>query len=239
MAPGHAFRFYKPPHHKENVPESSQPAQSAPSSTRVRAFRNTTPAELALKFKQPAEIPLPPRPLPVREIPSTCPQPFKFQPISTPSANPVKLGDCSNASLPQLDSSAGSTLANITSSNAIQSLEIPPAKKAVFRHDKVKMVWASMDEAKTWMEIEEQDKGFKFASKGPIPTHGAAVEWTMKFRYVCSRGASGGKKVYEKKTDRTAKKITSQRDTGCKCALRLTLYPDRVEGSYVAVHNHP
>ena len=235
MTSGRVFKFYQPPCHKENVPIGSQPAESASRSTRVRAFRNTTPAELALKFKQPAEIPSVPRASPPRAIPSTCPQPFKFHPIPISSANLANIGGSSNASFPrglQLDSNASGTFADPTS-----EAEVPPEKKATFKHNKAKMVWASMDEAKAWMKIEEQARGLKFVSKGPMSPHGAAVEWTMKFRYVCSRGTSGGKKVYEKKTDGTTTKA-SQRATGCKCALRLTLYPNRVEGSYIAEHNH-
>ncbi|KAJ3545229.1 hypothetical protein NMY22_g2517 [Coprinellus aureogranulatus] len=116
----------------------------------------------------------------------------------------------------------------------------PSAPKASAPSDvlpHISLQWASLDEAKLWMQQEQSEKLFSFASKDRIKRSGRDVDWTETLVYVCSRGSSGGKKKYTKKGH--WKRVHNTKCTGCKARLRLTLYSDKVVGRYTPEHNHP
>ena len=168
------------------------------------------------------------------EAPVSSPT-FKIHPSSTFSSSPAKSEPHYDTFLPHIDS--GTAFANLTPADMLKTLQTLSVKPSPVKHEKIKMTCASMEEARTWMEKEEEEKLFSFSSQGRIAPRGANVEWMMKYVYGCSRAASGGKKAYTKKHN-WARKIPSKH-TSCKVLLRLTHYADRVEGSYVPTHNHP
>ncbi|KAF6745149.1 hypothetical protein DFP72DRAFT_1091715 [Ephemerocybe angulata] len=106
----------------------------------------------------------------------------------------------------------------------------------------IELKWATLDEALAWIDQESGEKVFNFARKEPRPNKNKTEEgrerWHKKLIYVCSRGNSGGRKKYHKRTTQTRK--IPHKGTGCKCRLTLTVPRDSspIIGRYVPAHNH-
>ncbi|KAF6763546.1 hypothetical protein DFP72DRAFT_1136120 [Ephemerocybe angulata] len=227
MAPGLVFKFFG-----QSGKKTSHQATAAATTTRPPAgkqsgkFKNTAleARDLRAKYHKPPS----PSPEPVSSSPCTVPSSptFKFHPESARSSSPP----CGEE---WHEHDEDLTFNNMTSDT------MPSKTKARSPAEKLEVIeleWANLEEAEAWIEKEQDVKLFSFASKGPVPTRGAPVGWTKAYVYVCSRGSSGGKKEYRKKFAWIRKKPF--KSTGCRCRIRLTVFPDKVVGRYTAEHNH-
>ncbi|KAJ3523685.1 hypothetical protein NMY22_g11333 [Coprinellus aureogranulatus] len=211
-----------------SLPATENTARKPPAPV---VFKNAAPQDFASKDSD--KIPSDDEQSALPSFPSS--PIFKIHPQSARSSSPVNPGPHGNTSLPPTTANSP-IFTNFTPADIhLKSTKSKSVNTSVKR-DTTKLVWANLDAAKDWMEKEQQDKVFSFASKNPILPRGADVDWIKKYVFVCSRGSSGGKSRYVKKRNRTRK--VPHKTTGCKCLLRLTAYPDRVEGSYFSEHNH-
>ncbi|KAJ7206887.1 hypothetical protein GGX14DRAFT_326244, partial [Mycena pura] len=102
--------------------------------------------------------------------------------------------------------------------------------------EKFSLIWDSMDDFNLWLAAEQKTNSIELLL---IKTTTRQPIYDFKYRYVCSRGNTGGIEQYKKKLPDRLRRLPPKR-TDCQCALTVKRYPGTsiMLGAYSNVHNH-
>jgi len=100
--------------------------------------------------------------------------------------------------------------------------------------------WETIEEFHQWRENEQRAHAIEIHVGKTVPSKGSAL-YTDYQVWVCSCQGTGGEKVFDKQTDRKAKKEGKHLPSGCPCqvTIKIYLHTSTVLGKYVHEHSHP
>jgi hypothetical protein len=96
--------------------------------------------------------------------------------------------------------------------------------------------WESFTAFQGWLAQEQCTRGIEFRL---VNTYKNTPVYERSLRYVCSRGATGGRKEHAKKHPEWSRKC-EKKFTDCPCKLIIKEYPgtNTILGHYSKTHNH-
>ncbi|KAL0568023.1 hypothetical protein V5O48_013969, partial [Marasmius crinis-equi] len=169
---------------------------------------------------------------------------FKLEPDITPDL-PIKL-PASSASFPGHHGifSAFSDLVP-TSSTLPQDSEVtrPEDLLGSFEYDalhRYPLEWENQNALEVWLRKEQESKTIELRVGGTRLNKSESKHWVKKYIYVCARNGTGGKKKYERKTERKRNIPSKRLEEGCPVKLTVKAYPGtaKLRGVYSGEHSH-